>query len=44
MVPIHAPAQAMYAAAGWREVGRVRPHWLPAGEPDVVAMVLPQVS
>ena len=44
VVPIHAPAQAMYAAAGWREVGRVRPHWLPAGEPDVVAMVLPQVS
>jgi len=41
VVPIHAPAQAMYAAAGWREVGRVRPGWLPDGEPDVLAMVLP---
>lgn len=41
VVPIHAPAQAMYAAAGWREVGRARPRWLPDGEPDVVAMVLP---
>jgi GNAT superfamily N-acetyltransferase len=40
VVPIHAAAQAMYAAAGWREVGRVRPRWLPDGEPDVVAMVL----
>ena len=40
VVPIHAAAQAMYAAAGWREVGRVRPRWLPYGEPDVVAMVL----
>ena len=39
VVPIHAPAQAMYAAAGWREVGRARPRWLPAAEPDVVAMV-----
>ena len=41
VVPIHAPAQTMYAAAGWREVGRARPRWLPDGEPDVVAMVLP---
>lgn len=41
VVPIHAPAQAMYAAAGWVEVGRARPRWLPDGEPDVVAMVLP---
>ncbi len=41
VVPIHAPAQAMYAAAGWREVGRARPHWLPEARPDVVAMVLP---
>jgi len=44
VVPIHAPAQAMYAAAGWREVGRARPRWLPDGQPDVVAMVLPVVS
>ena len=44
VVPIHAPAQAMYAAAGWREVDRVRPRWLPDGEPDVVAMVLPVVA
>jgi len=41
VVPIHAPAQEMYAAAGWREVGRARPRWLPDGEPDVLAMVLP---
>jgi GNAT superfamily N-acetyltransferase len=40
VVPIHAAAQAMYAAAGWREVGRARPRWLPEAEPDVVAMVL----
>jgi hypothetical protein len=31
----------MYAAAGWREVGRARPRWLPADRPDVVVMVLP---
>ena len=41
VVPIHAAAQAMYAAAGWRVVGQERPHWLPDGEPDVLAMVLP---
>ncbi|MEJ7796682.1 MAG: GNAT family N-acetyltransferase [Nocardioides sp.] len=40
VVPIHAAAQAMYAAAGWRVVGQERPHWLPDGEPDVLAMVL----
>ena len=40
VVPIHATAQAMYAAAGWREVGKARPRWLPDGEPDVLAMVL----
>ena len=44
VVPIHAPAQAMYAAAGWRDVGRARPRWLPADEPDVVAMVLDRVA
>ena len=41
VVPIHGAAQAMYAAAGWRVVGQERPHWLPDGEPDVLAMVLP---
>jgi GNAT superfamily N-acetyltransferase len=44
VVPIHAPAQAMYAAAGWREVGRARPRWLPADRPDVVVMVLPSAG
>ncbi len=41
VVPIHAAAVEMYAGLGWVEVGRVRPHWLPDGEPDVLAMVLP---
>ena len=41
VVPIHAAAQGMYAAAGWRVVGQQRPHWLPDGAPDVLAMVLP---
>jgi len=41
VVPVHAAAVEMYAGLGWREVGRVRPHWLPDGEPDVLAMVLP---
>jgi GNAT superfamily N-acetyltransferase len=41
VVPIHAAAVTMYEAIGWREVGRVRPPWLPDGEPDVIAMVLP---
>ena len=41
VVPVHVAALAMYAGIGWREVARVRPHWLPAGEPDVLAMVLP---
>lgn len=31
----------MYVRTGWRVVGRVRPHWLPEGQPDVLAMVLP---
>ncbi|MGZ5405731.1 MAG: GNAT family N-acetyltransferase, partial [Nocardioides sp.] len=44
VVPIHAAAQAMYAAAGWRVAGQGRPHWLPDGEPDVLAMVLRPVS
>ncbi len=44
VVPSHAAALQMYAGLGWREVGRMRPHWLPDAEPDVVAMVLPPVS
>ncbi len=40
VVPVHAAALEMYARAGWREVAKVRPHWLPDGEPDVLAMVL----
>jgi GNAT superfamily N-acetyltransferase len=41
VVPSHAAALQMYVALGWREVERLRPHWLPADQPDVVAMVLP---
>ena len=41
VVPVHEAATRLYEGAGWREVGRGRPHWLPEGEPDVVAMVLP---
>jgi len=42
VVPIHAAALEMYAGIGWREVARLRPPWLPDGEPDVLAMVLRQ--
>lgn len=41
VVPVHEAATAMYAAIGWREVGRVRAPWLPADAPDLVGMVLP---
>lgn len=41
VAPVHAAALEMYAAIGWREVARLRPPWLPDGEPDVLAMVLP---
>lgn len=41
VVPVHAAATVMYDRLGWVAAGRVRPAWLPDGEPDVVAMVLP---
>jgi GNAT superfamily N-acetyltransferase len=41
VVPVHAGALALYEAAGWREVCRVRTHWLPDDQPDVLGMVLP---
>lgn len=40
VVPVHAAALGMYARIGWREVARLRPPWLPDGEPDVIAMIL----
>ncbi len=41
VVPVHAAALEMYAADRLARGGRLRPHWLPDGEPDVLAMVLP---
>lgn len=40
VVQRHGGALAMYRHRGWREVGEVRPPWLPDAEPPVVAMVL----
>ncbi|MEJ7651392.1 MAG: GNAT family N-acetyltransferase [Nakamurella sp.] len=40
VVQRHGGALAMYRHRGWREVGEVRPPWLPDDEPPVVAMVL----
>lgn len=40
VVQRHGDALAIYRHRGWREVGEVRPPWLPAHEPPVVAMVL----
>lgn len=41
VVPTHATAVEVYRHRGWVEVGRVRPAWLPDGQPDVLLMVLP---
>ena len=40
VVPVNEAAIKMYAALGWREVGRARPAWLPDDAPDVLVMVL----
>ena len=40
VVPRHAEAFALYQRRGWRDVARMRPDWLPAGEEDLVLMVL----
>lgn len=41
VVPTHSSAVRIYRHRGWVQVGAVRPAWLPAGEPDVLLMVLP---
>lgn len=41
VLPAHSTAEAVYRRRGWVEVGRARPEWLPAGQPDVLLMVLP---
>lgn len=41
VLPVHAGALALYESAGWREVARTHPEWLPAHEPDVRVMVAP---
>jgi GNAT superfamily N-acetyltransferase len=41
VVPAHSAAVQVYRHRGWAEVGRVRPAWLPADQPDVLLMVLP---
>lgn len=44
VVQRHGDALAIYRHRGWRAVGEVRPPWLPADEPPVVAMVLDEKS
>lgn len=42
VLPSHSTAVDVYRHRGWVEVGRVRPAWLPDGEPDdVLLMILP---
>ena len=40
VVPTHARAVDLYTARGWREVGRLRPTWLPDHRPDLLLMAL----
>lgn len=40
VLPAHSSAVAVYRHRGWVEVGRARPAWLPADQPDVLLMVL----
>ena len=40
VVPTHERAVGLYRSRGWREVGRLRPDWLPADRPDLLVMVL----
>ncbi|WP_300012145.1 GNAT family N-acetyltransferase [Pseudonocardia sp.] len=42
VLPGHSTAVEMYRHRGWTEIGRARPGWLPAGQPDVLLMVLPE--
>ena len=39
----HIEAVKLYRNRGWREVGRIRPQWLPDSEEPVYAMILPRV-
>lgn len=41
VVPAHSVALQVYEARGWTRVGEARPPWLPADEPAVIAMILP---
>jgi GNAT superfamily N-acetyltransferase len=41
VLPVHSTAAEVYRHRGWVEVGRARPAWLPADQPDVLLMVLP---
>ena len=38
VVPVHTGALRLYESTGWVEVVRLRPPWLPAGQPDVIGM------
>jgi GNAT superfamily N-acetyltransferase len=40
VVPTHARAVEFYRRRGWREVGRLRPGWLPADRPALTLMAL----
>ena len=40
VVPVHTGALRLYESTGWVEVVRLRPPWLPAGQPDVIGMAL----
>ncbi len=41
VLPGHSVAVEVYRHRGWTEVARARPAWLPADQPDVLLMVLP---
>ncbi|GAB3991172.1 hypothetical protein GCM10028771_10300 [Nocardioides marmoraquaticus] len=40
VVPTHTAAVSLYRTRGWREVGRLRPEWLPPERPDLLLMTL----
>jgi GNAT superfamily N-acetyltransferase len=40
VVQEHSPAAALYRRRGWRVLGEVRPHWLPADREPVLLMAL----
>ena len=40
----HLEPVRLYESRGWRDAGRFRPDWLPAGEDPVRVMILPRTD